>query len=80
MFSSNYALLMLSKHLAVAGDTEIKVFYRAVVILSDSENCMAHELLTSFSKMWQQCHPFVQYDQGPFTSKSYVCIFSLIPL
>lgn len=51
MFSSNYALLMLSKHLAVAGDTEIKVFYRAVVILSDSENRMAHELLTSFSKM-----------------------------
>lgn len=50
-FSSNCALLMLSKHLAVAGDTEIKVFYRAVVILSDSENRMAHELLTSFSKM-----------------------------
>lgn len=37
-----------------------------------------HNLFISFSEIWQQCHPFVQYDQRTSTSKSRSCILPLI--
>ena len=80
LVSSYCALFVISRHWSVAGDTKIKVFTEWWWF-SDSENCMAWKLQISFSEMWQKCHPFVRYGQRPFpfTSKSHICISSLVP-